>query len=69
MDVFGQVDPRVLETIEVLTSSQRTMEDVVRWGLAMRPPKLVTQVVVQDEYTHDVVIPFSDEVYLVYDTT
>lgn len=69
MDVFGQVDPRVLETIEVLISSQRTMEDVVRWGLAMKPPKLVTQVVVQDEYTHDVVIPFSDEVYLVYDTT
>lgn len=69
MDVFGSVAPQTLEAIRTLVASQHTMEDVVRWGLAMKPPRLVAQVVVQDEYTHDVVIPFSDEVYLVYDTT
>ena len=25
--------------------------------------------VVQDEYTHDVVVPYDDELFLVYDTT
>jgi hypothetical protein len=29
----------------------------------------VERVVVQDEYTHDVVLPWEDGVYLAYDTT
>jgi hypothetical protein len=50
-------------------AGQKTLEDVVRWGLAQRPPRVVERVVVQDEYTHDVVIRYADGVYLVYDTT
>ena len=55
--------------IERLVAGQRTLEDVVRWGLAQVPPRLVERVVVQDEYTHDVVVGYADGVYLVYDTT
>ena len=50
-------------------AGQRTLEEVVRWGLALRPPRVIERVVVQDEYTHDVVLPYADGVYLVYDTT
>lgn len=57
------------ERIEQAFASQRTLEDVVRWGLAMRPPRLVERVVVQDEYTHDVVLRDPSGVYLVYDCT
>ena len=63
------LSPEVVRSIEALVSSQQTLEDVVRWGLAQRPPRLVARVVVQDEYTHDVVVPYRDDVYLVYDTT
>jgi hypothetical protein len=52
-----------------LVSTQKTLEDVVRWGLAITPPRLVEDVVVQDEYTHDVVLAHPAGVYLVYDTT
>jgi hypothetical protein len=52
-----------------VAAGQKTLEDVVRWGLAQRPPRVVERVVVQDEYTHDVVIRYADGVYLVYDTT
>ncbi len=57
--------------IEGLVSGQRTLEDVVRWGRAHRPPLLVCDVIAQDEFTHDVVVPLPppDALFLVYDTT
>ena len=51
-----------------IAREHRTLEDVVAWGLADSPPRLIARVVVQDEYTHDVVMPFED-IFLVYDTT
>jgi hypothetical protein len=30
---------------------------------------MIARVVIQDEYTHDVVLPYDEGVYLVYDTT
>lgn len=57
------------ESIEVLFATQKTLEDVVRWGLAQKPARLVADVVVQDEYTHDVVIQHPSGVFLVYDST
>jgi hypothetical protein len=64
--------------LERALSDQRTLDEVVRWALADDPPRLVAGVIVQDEYTHDVVLPYraasresenSGEVFLVYDTT
>lgn len=55
--------------LALLVSRQKTLEEVVRWGLSCTPPVLVADVVVQDEYTHDVVIGHPSGVWLVYDTT
>lgn len=63
------VTAEVRESIEALFASQKTLEDVVRWGLAQKPPVLVEDVVVQDEYTHDVVLRHPSGVYLAYDST
>jgi hypothetical protein len=46
-----------------------TLQDVVRWGFSRSPPSDVAAVVVQDEYCHDVVMPWRDGLYLVFDTT
>lgn len=46
----------------------RTLEDILAWGQAHRPAYDVVDVVVQDEYTHDVVVRAGGE-YLVFDTT
>jgi hypothetical protein len=40
-----------------------TLEDVLRWG------GHVLEVIVQDEYTHDVVVHTLDAGFLVFDTT
>lgn len=59
----------VQASIENLFASQKTLEDVVRWGLGLTPAQVVKDVVIQDEYTHDVVIGHPSGVWLVYDST
>lgn len=44
----------------------QTLEQVVQWVL--RSGHSIEEIVVQDEYTHDVVVRTNDG-YLVYDTT
>jgi hypothetical protein len=51
-----------------LVAAQRTLEHVVRWGLADSPPRLVADVVKQDEFTLDVVMPYRGH-FVVYDAT
>jgi hypothetical protein len=46
-----------------------TLAELIRWGLAQEPPLLIADVVAQDEYTHDVIIPSGDGRWLVYDCT
>ena len=65
----ASIDTSIAEAIEAAVSRQQTLEDVVRWGLLHTPPLLIADIVVQDEYTHDVVLPYRGGVYLVYDTT
>lgn len=48
--------------LEVVLAAQRILQDVVRW-------RMVASVVVQDEYTHDVIVPWDDGLFLAYDTT
>jgi hypothetical protein len=50
-------------------SKQGTLHDVVLASLARTPLRMVADVVIQDEYSHDVVLPWSNDIWLVYDTT
>jgi hypothetical protein len=61
--------PEVFAELARDVAAQRTLDEVVRWGLRDDPPRVVTNVVVQDEYTHDVVMPYRGPLFLVYDTT
>jgi hypothetical protein len=56
------------ERLHAETATHRTLEEVIRWGLSQNPPCVLADVVVQDEFTHDVVVRCGD-VWLVYDTT
>ena len=55
-------------TIEGEVLPLRSLEQVVRWAFSRTPPSGVADVVVQDEFTHDVVIPLRG-MHLVFDTT
>lgn len=47
----------------------RTLADVLQWAFALVPPGELDAIVVQDEFTHDVVIALADGEYVVFDTT
>jgi hypothetical protein len=51
------------ETDRVSLQRAKTLEDVLRWGGD------VVEVIVQDEYTHDVVVRGPEAGFLVFDTT
>jgi hypothetical protein len=52
---------------------QRTLDDVLKWAIRSDPahftPSIVGDVVIQDEFTTDVVIPWRNNLVLVYDST
>ena len=54
-------------------STQENLKDVMTWALSAPQgiflPSVVAQVIVQDEFTHDVIVPWRDGLVLVYDTT
>lgn len=49
--------------------SLRTLEQAIDWAFSRKPSAHLLNVVTQDEFTHDVVIQVSPEVFLVFDTT
>lgn len=71
MDIEWRVSvgENVRDAVTALLKIQRTLEDVSRWGLALTPVRTIADIVVQDEYTHDVVMAHPAGVYLVYDAT
>jgi hypothetical protein len=46
-----------------------TLEEVVRFGFAQRPAWQLADVIVQDEFTHDVIVEGPAPAFLVFDTT
>jgi hypothetical protein len=63
------LDEPALATLAQTIARHFTLQDVVRWGAVQTPPRIPVDVVVQDEFNHDVVLPMSDRIHLVYGTT
>lgn len=58
--------PAELAELTGLLAGQTILAHVVRWCAARGQP--IVDVVTQDEYTHDVIVPWGAR-WLVYDTT
>ena len=70
--MFGTILRSVIaekSALRIWAARHRTLEEVLAWAFAHRPPLTIVEVIVQDEFTHDVVLAFRDGAYLVYDTT
>ena len=58
--------------LETEIPEQENLKDVMKWALSNPGefvPQVVGDVIVQDEVTHDVVVPWREGLVLVYDTT
>ena len=73
VDHHSNLPPETLAQIEAELCDQKNLKEVMKWALTGPTgsflPQVVAEVVVQDEFTHDVIIPWRDGLVLVYDTT
>lgn len=70
---YANLAPEVIADIESELSEQHVLKDLMTWALSdfgkKFIPGVVKDVVIQDEFTHDVIVPWGPELVLVYDTT
>ncbi len=64
----GAPDPTAVVRLASATGLD-TLEDVIRWGLAQAPAMMILEIVVQDEYNHDVIVGAAGAATLCFDTT
>ena len=62
------VDPELLALVGETFRDCHTLADLLIWSRRQSPPVHVAKIVTQDEYTHDVVVPYASN-YLSFDTT
>ncbi len=68
---YANLSTTEIETIQTELAGQENLLQVLGWANKNHAdflPAIVADVVVQDEFTHDVIVPWRD-LYLVYDTT
>jgi hypothetical protein len=69
----ANLSPQTIAEIEAQLSDQENLKDVMTWALSSPSgifiPQVVADVIVQDEFTHDVIVPWREGLVLVYDTT
>ena len=61
------VPPDELAALATELAVLTTLQDVVRWTFGTH--REILDVVIQDEFTHDVVVTWGTRRYLVFDTT
>ena len=65
----GSIPPELLARAADSFAARHTLADVLQWARDQQPPRQVSEIVTQDEYTHDVVLPFDGRHFLVFDAT
>lgn len=61
--------PDVRAVLDATLRAHATLQDVLDWCKAQAPRRDLANVVVQDEFTHDVVLEVAEGLHAVYDTT
>jgi hypothetical protein len=65
---YAGLDQHAQARLRQVVAELTTLERALDWGRRQQPPLSVEAILTQDEYTHDVLIPYGER-YLVFDTT
>ena len=65
----GEIPHDVVSSAGAALAGRHTLADVLAWAREQTPPRSVADIVTQDEYTHDVVLPFDGSHFLAFDAT
>ena len=65
---YARLETAERDALASAIADHTTLEQALDWARTLTPPHGVASVLTQDEYTHDVLIPYGSR-YLVYDTS
>jgi len=66
----AQLEPGEFARQEANLTAQRSVRHVLDWLSCHVPPLRMEDMVTQDEFSHDILlVPYEQELYLVYDST
>ena len=65
----GAVAPEFVHQIALELRALFTLADVFAWARQASPPRQVEEIITQDEYTHDVLLPLTGSHFLAFDVT
>jgi hypothetical protein len=65
---YASLDESARARLAAIVALQSSLQSVLDWGRQQTPCVDIESILTQDEYTHDVLIPFEGR-YLVYETT
>ena len=57
------------DALRVVLAAQTSMERALAWFSARTPPLAPDDLIAQDEFSYDLLVPFGEKVYLSYDTS
>jgi hypothetical protein len=63
------LEPAEASALRTALAQLGSLHALIQWGLRREPPLVIADVVVQDEFSHDVLIPYRDGLFLAFDTT
>ena len=66
---YAGLSPAELGKIETIVQTHGGLDDIFTWGRGQTPPVHPANVIKQDEFTHDVLVPLPSGRWLVYGTT
>jgi hypothetical protein len=59
----------VFHALALELAVQRSVRHVLEWLLHHDPPLRMDDMVTQDEFSHDILVPYRGQLYLAYDST
>ena len=68
----SQLPAERISELEEIIPAHENLRELMHWALDHPGeflPQVVKEVVIQDEFTHDVVVPWREGLVIVYDTT
>jgi hypothetical protein len=57
------------QALERVLASHESLDDVFAWGRTQSPAVTPEDVVIQDEFSYDTLVPFAEQRWVVYATT
>ncbi len=55
--------------LQGMVAGHASLDRVLEWGRTQTPARRVEEIITQDEFTHDVLVPLDNSQYLAYDVT